>query len=109
MVYSAAWDLDHFRVYLTRTDSAESHLLEHAEGMLFAVSSQDDLALCVPATHTQHGVIGRLARVPLSGGGPLFLADGVSAADWSPDGSQLAVVRTVDERSRIEYPVGARL
>jgi eukaryotic-like serine/threonine-protein kinase len=106
VVYSAAWDLDDFQLYSTRPGSAESHPLGHSHAMLFAVSSQGDLALCIPTSRTQHGVIGRLARAPLSGGGPLERAEDVSAADWSPDGSELAVVRVENERSQIEYPIG---
>ncbi len=106
IVYSAAWDLDDFRLYSTRPDGPESHPLGHPNAMLFAVSSQGDLALCIPTGRTQHGVIGRLARVPLSGGGPLERAENVSSADWSPDGSELAVVRVENERSQIEYPAG---
>ena len=106
VVYSAAWDLDDFQLYSTRPGSAESHPLGHPNAMLFAVSSQGDLALCTPTGRTQHGVIGRLARVPLSGGGPLERAENVSSADWSPDGSELAVVRVQNERSQIEYPIG---
>jgi eukaryotic-like serine/threonine-protein kinase len=41
--------------------------------------------------------IGRLLRVT---------GDGVQWADWSPDGTQLAVVRDVDGRNRLEYPIG---
>jgi serine/threonine protein kinase/dipeptidyl aminopeptidase/acylaminoacyl peptidase len=106
IVYSAAWDLDDFRLYSTRPDGPESHPLGHTNAMLFAVSSRGDLALCIPTGRTQHGVIGRLARVPLSGGGPLERAENVSSADWSPDGAQLAVVRVENERSQIEYPIG---
>ena len=106
IVYSAAWDLDDFGLYSTRPDGPESHPLGHPNAMLFAVSSQGDLALCIPTGRTQHGVIGRLARVPLSGGGPLERAENVSSADWSPDGSELAVVRVENERSQIEYPIG---
>jgi Tol biopolymer transport system component len=106
VVYSAAWDLDDFQLYSTRPGSAESYPLGHPNAMLFAVSSQGDLALCIPTGRTQHGVVGRLARVPLSGGGPLERAENVSSADWSPDGSELAVVRVQNERSQIEYPIG---
>jgi Tol biopolymer transport system component len=106
IVYSAAWDGDDFRLYATRPDGPESHPLENSNGMLFAVSSKSDLALCVPTGRTQHGMVGRLAQAPLSGGGPLDRAEGVSAADWSPDGSKLAVVRVENERAQIEYPIG---
>ncbi len=106
IVYSAAWDSDEFQVYSTRPDSAESHPLGYSRMMLFAVSSQGDLALCIPTGRSQHGVIGRLARVPLSGGGPLERAENVSSADWSPDGSELAVIRAENDRWQVEYPVG---
>jgi serine/threonine protein kinase len=109
IVYSAAWDSDDFQLYSTRSDSPESQALGRAHAMLFAVSRRGDLALCVPTGRTQHGVVGTLQRAPLSGGGPLDLADSVSSADWSPDGSELAVVRVENDRSRIEYPVGRLL
>jgi hypothetical protein len=91
IVYSAAWDTGDFRLYATRRDGAESYRLEHVNGMLFAVSSNSDLALCEPTGHTQHGMVGKLTQAPFSGGGPLVKAEDVSAADWSPDGSKLAV------------------
>jgi len=106
IVYSAAWDGDDFHLYAMRPDGFESHPLENSDGMLFAVSSRSDLALCVPTGRTQHGMVGRLAQAPLAGGGPLARAEGVSAADWSPDGSKLAVVRVENERAQIEYPIG---
>ena len=105
VVYSAAWDLEGFRLYSTRPDGPENPLpVQNA--MLLAVSSRDDLALCIPASRTQHRVIGRLILAPLSGGELPEQAEDVSAADWSPDGSKLAVVRVENERSQIEYPIG---
>jgi eukaryotic-like serine/threonine-protein kinase len=106
IVYSAAWDRDDFGLFSTRLDRPESRPLGHPNAMLFAVSAQGDLALCIPTGRTQHGVVGRVARVPLSGGGLLERAENVSAADWSPDGSNLAVVRIENDRSQIEYPIG---
>jgi serine/threonine protein kinase/dipeptidyl aminopeptidase/acylaminoacyl peptidase len=107
IVYSAAWDGGDFRLYTARPGGGpESRPLEQSGGMLFAVSSRSDVALCLPTGRTQHGMIGNLAQVPLSGGGTLDRAEGVSAADWSPDGSKLAVVRVENERPQIEYPIG---
>ncbi len=34
------------------------------------------------------------------------MVEGVKFADWSPDGSELAIVRLVDGRDRLEFPVG---
>jgi eukaryotic-like serine/threonine-protein kinase len=109
IVYSAAWDGGPFRLYAARPDSPESSRLEHAAGMLFAVSSKSALALCTSAVRTQHGMVGTLAQAPFSGGGLLDRAEGISSADWSPDGSKMAVVRLENERAQIEYPIGTVL
>ncbi len=34
------------------------------------------------------------------------MLENVEWSDWSPDGSSLLVVRTVDNANRIEYPAG---
>ena len=44
--------------------------------------------------------------MPLSGGAPREILENVNDADWSPDGSTLAVSRTVGGKNRIEYPIG---
>jgi Tol biopolymer transport system component len=49
---------------------------------------------------------GTLAQVPLVGGAPRELADDVQWADWSPDGSSLAVVLREAGKARLEYPIG---
>jgi dipeptidyl aminopeptidase/acylaminoacyl peptidase len=49
---------------------------------------------------------GTLARAPLLGTGPRPLMEGVREADWTPDGSALAIVRRVDGRDRLEWPTG---
>jgi dipeptidyl aminopeptidase/acylaminoacyl peptidase len=49
---------------------------------------------------------GTLARVPLGGGAPREILENIQWADWSPDGTQLAVVRDVNGRNRLEYPIG---
>ncbi len=77
---------------------------------LLSVSRQGELALMsVPSRPTFEMVYktnsGTLARAPLGGGAPRELVPDVEAADWSPDG-QLAVVRRVGRRSRLEFPVG---
>ena len=50
---------------------------------------------------------GTLARVGATGGAaPRELLEGVQFADWSPDGRDLAVVRAVSGRTRLEMPIG---
>jgi Tol biopolymer transport system component len=52
---------------------------------------------------------GTLARVPLVGGAPRQVLENVHWADWSPDGSTLAVVRNIAGRDRLEFPIGKTL
>lgn len=53
------------------------------------------------------GTLGTLGRTPLTGGtAPREVLEHVEWADWSPDGANLLVVRTVGEENRIEYPAG---
>jgi Tol biopolymer transport system component len=52
---------------------------------------------------------GTLARVPLVGGAPREILENVEWADWSPDGSALAVVHEVNGRKQLEFPVGKML
>ncbi len=60
IVYSAAWDGDDFGLFSTRLDRSESRALGQPNAMLFALSSQGDLALCLPTGRTQHGLVGSL-------------------------------------------------
>jgi Tol biopolymer transport system component len=50
--------------------------------------------------------IGMLARLSPGVGAPREILDRVTFADWSPDGSSLAVVHLVGSRGRLEYPIG---
>ncbi|HXL15752.1 MAG TPA: hypothetical protein VN972_06695, partial [Methylomirabilota bacterium] len=49
------------------------------------------------------------ARVPLAGGAPREILAGVMGADWSPDGSSLAIGHDVEGKFRLEYPIGTVL
>ena len=41
-----------------------------------------------------------------SGGAPRPLEEGITFADWSPDGKEMALVRQGVEKEQLEYPVG---
>ena len=50
---------------------------------------------------------GTLARIGITGGGaPREMLEDVQWADWAPDGKNLAVVREVEDKNRLEYPIG---
>ena len=47
-----------------------------------------------------------MARAALTGGAPRDVAEHVQEASWTPDGSNLLVVRDIAGKSRIEFPIG---
>ena len=51
---------------------------------------------------------GSLARVPLGEGAPKRILNDVQFADWSQDGSELAITHFIPEKHayRLEYPIG---
>jgi Tol biopolymer transport system component len=97
IVYSADFEGSPPGLFSTRTDGRDSNRLDQPEAELLSVSSQGELALSLGET---------LARVPLTGGAPREMIEGVRDADWSPDGQSLAVIRNVEGKSRLEYPIG---
>ena len=71
------------------------------------MSSKGELAVLVRAEFLRHRLfLGTLARVPLGGGAPREVLDSVREADWSPDGSELAIIHDVSGRDRLEFPIG---
>jgi len=105
VVYSAGWDGKPVRVYSTRLGSSESRDLGLPDGMLLSISSGGEMAVKLGRTVTPYGT-GTLARASLAGGAPRELAEDVSLADWDPEGRELAIVRRVDGKERLEYPIG---
>jgi Tol biopolymer transport system component len=108
VVYAASFDGDPARLFSTRTDGRESRRLEFPDGVLASMSSQGEIAmlLSAPRLSVTGGWAGTLARVPLTGGTPRELTEGVSGADWSSDGKTLAIVRSVGNKTRLEFPIG---
>jgi eukaryotic-like serine/threonine-protein kinase len=107
VVYSAAWEGDPSSLFSTRPESPQSRNLELAGSEIESMSSTGDMAVLLGSRQVRSYIhVGTLARVPLSGGGPREILNDVQWADWSPDGKNLAVVRDVGGKNRLEYPVG---
>ncbi len=106
ILYGALWDAEACRVYTTRLDNPESRALDLPHANVLAVSRHGELALSMGANLSGVFAYGTLARVPIAGGAPRSLLENVKFADWSPDGRELAVIRQVDGRDRLEYPPG---
>ena len=109
VLYGALWDGDVCRVYSVRPESPESAPLPLPPAAPLAVSTTGELALAL-GTHLR-GIMtyGTLARVPLAGGAPRELQERVKYADWSPDGTELAIVRAAGDRDQLEFPAGTVL
>ena len=106
ILYGALWDGDRCRVHQVRIDGPESSALELPDANLLAISRSGEVA--VSLGRHQDGVVtyGTLARVAMAGGAPRPIAEDVKFADWSPGGEDLAIIRRVDGRDQLQYPVG---
>jgi DNA-binding winged helix-turn-helix (wHTH) protein/Tol biopolymer transport system component len=110
VVYSAGWSPHNANIYAQRVGAPGPQQLGLTGSRLLAVSPQAELAVigqtsASEPTTTGTDMSGVLARVPLNGGAPRELLAEVEAADWSPTGD-LAVVRRIGNKSRLEFPVG---
>jgi len=107
--YSALWDGEPQRIYTVRLDRPRAEAPAIVDAELLAVSHSGDMAI---ATRPQRENLfvdrGTLAQIPLSGGAPRELLEGVSQADFASDG-RVAVVRSDRGRTRLEFPIGTLL
>jgi eukaryotic-like serine/threonine-protein kinase len=106
VVYGARWtgDPPGNHLYRTQIGSPESAMFDFP-GDILAISPSNELAI-LQTLSTR--IAGTLARVPMSGGTPRQVLEGVgyAGADFSPDGKDLAVVRETEKGVRIEFPIG---
>jgi serine/threonine protein kinase len=111
VLYGATWSGQPPEVYSTISGSQESRSMGIANAELQAVSSRGEMAVLLHPGLDENGFlqVGTLARASMSSGTtPREIAESISAADWSPDGNELAVLR-VDRNSNtdvLEYPLG---
>jgi serine/threonine protein kinase/Tol biopolymer transport system component len=105
--YGAAWEGKAFEIFSARPDSSESRPLGLDSTDVLSISSNGQMAVSI-GRHLLKGFqrTGTLAQVPVAGGTPREILDGVESADWSRDGSALAIVRYVNGRDRLEFPMG---
>jgi len=110
IVYSAAMEGNVPELFVIRPEDSEPQPLGLPRTHLLSVSSKGELAVLTKARYTYNRLfIGNLARFSLGGTAPREILEGVRQADWSPDGSQLAIIRTVGGKDRLELPIGTVL
>ncbi len=105
IVYSANWNKEGRRLYLTNTRSPESRALDYLPANVLSISPTSELAM----VFFDHDQGGSLVRTPINGGSPLKIAPDVYGAEWMPDGQSLIVQRQTSQESTIEYPIGKAL
>jgi eukaryotic-like serine/threonine-protein kinase len=104
--YAANWNSQPVQIYTTSSGSPESRPLSLVNSTLFAVSGSD-MAISVGCKDRYIGLCqGTLGLVPLAGGAPREVAADVLATDWTTDGSEMAIIRQVEGKDRVEFPAG---
>ena len=107
ILYSASWQGNPVEVFTARPESSESRALGMDRTQLMSVSATGEMAVLLGSHPIGTWVsVGTLARAPLAGGAPREVVDQVQWADWAPDGNNVAIVRDVGGRNRLEFPPG---
>lgn len=107
ILFSASTGGNDNQIFIVRPEYPEPSAIGPHHAHLLSISSRNELAILTNARWIAHRVfLGTLARVPLGGGAPREILENVQDADWSPDGLQLAIIREVAGKYRLEYPIG---
>jgi Tol biopolymer transport system component len=105
VLYGAAWEGRPVELFAAESGSTESRPLNMPATTLLAISGAGELAVSTNPRSSGFEMAGMLARASRGGGAPREIADDVEYADWSPDGANLAVMRRVGGKVRLEYPL----
>jgi len=109
VIYGAAWEGSPFRLFSTRRESPESSPLTLPDAEILSISPAGMMAISLDRHWAGRFMwTGTLAQVSILGGAPREIEDDVQSADWGPDG-ELAVVRVVAGKHRLEYPINTVL
>ena len=97
VIYSAAWEGKPLDLFTTRPESPQSQQVEPKGADVLAVSASGEMLLALHSKPRDSSFLyaGTLARVPLVGGAPREILNDVEWADWSPDGTNVAIVHEV--------------
>jgi eukaryotic-like serine/threonine-protein kinase len=107
VVYDASWRNGPIRLFTTHPGLQQQTQLDFSAAHLLGISEAGELALSLKGYPEAYPLFlkGTLARAPISGGAPRQLLPDVRWADWDRNG-ELAIVRHVNGKSRLEYPPG---
>jgi serine/threonine protein kinase/Tol biopolymer transport system component len=111
IVYTAEWN-GKPEIYTVPANESGGHSLGIANARLLAVSKTGEIAVALsPRIVTRFITPGTLARASNGSGAPKPEIENIVQADYTPDGSALAIVRYLPDQAKcqLEYPVGKAL
>jgi len=107
IIYSGATEGNVPELFMIRPEYPEPQSMGLPRTHLLSISSKGELAVLTNARYVNHRLFtGTLARVSLGGTAPREILEGVRQAAWSPDGAELAIIRMVNGKDRLEFPIG---
>ena len=108
VVYGAAWEDNPLELFSSFQTGPESRPLGMREADVLSVSTSGELAVSLGRRYIGVGfaTTGTLARVPLGGGAPRRVCEDVQEAQWTADGKNFLIIRSVDGWYRLESPIG---
>ena len=112
IIYTAIWEGSEPELYTVAANAVGGHALGIRNAKLLAVSRQGEIAVALAPTALSNFLVpGTLARATDASNAPKPEIENVQAADFTPDGSALAIVRYVpaDQMCQLEYPIGKML
>jgi hypothetical protein len=109
VVFSSARSGNAVRLYHIQEGLAEARAFGPPDTHLLSISSKGELAVLTGATSIAQRLFqGTLSRMSIDGS-PRPWMENVREADWSPDGTTLAIVHDQNSKDRLEYPIGTVL
>lgn len=107
ILYSAQLNGKPIDTYILREDYPEPVPAGSHGVALLSVSRQGQMAALVrPKFFAHRQWYGTLATAPIGGGAPREILENVAEADWSPDGSEMAIIDNDRGKWRVQYPIG---
>jgi len=111
IVYTAAWEALPPELFIVPANETGGRSFEVKNASLLTVGTNNVVVALTPARLSPFLTPGTLARGSMTGGAPKPEVENVQAADYTPDGSSLAIVR-YDAKSRrcaLEFPIGKEI
>ena len=107
VVFGGAWNGEPLKLFFQRADANGYSPLAVPDADLLAVSATGELAIALNRKNIAgNSTTGTLARTSFTGGSAREVIENVQDADWSPNGSAIAVTHDVGTKYQLEYPIG---